>query len=93
MHWISAWGQWCEPLCSAPLGISDLTAVRNLNVPSQFIRNAATRQPALVSDRDAAFYGGLMRVYELIANRPSRKLMVEVSFRHSSVQLLRLPRY
>jgi hypothetical protein len=64
-------------------GISDLTAVSNFDVPSQIMRNAALQQPPpfpadtprfIVASSDFLF--GMMRMYELIANRPLGKLMV-----------------
>jgi hypothetical protein len=64
-------------------GISDLTGITNFNVPSHIMRDAAMRQPApfppdtprfIVAPTDFLF--GMMRMYELIANRPGGKLIV-----------------
>ena len=64
-------------------GISDLTAVTNFNVPSWVMRSAARRQPPpfppetpriMVAASDLLF--GMMRMYELTADRPVGKLMV-----------------
>ncbi|HTT17871.1 MAG TPA: hypothetical protein VMG82_02935 [Candidatus Sulfotelmatobacter sp.] len=58
-------------------GISDLTGVTNFNVPSHVMRNAAMKQPPpfpadtprfIVAPTDFLF--GMMRMYELIADRP-----------------------
>ncbi len=64
-------------------GISDLTAVRKFNVPSHIMHNAAMQQPPpfpadtprfIVASTDFLF--GMMRMYELIANRPPGILTV-----------------
>lgn len=64
-------------------GISDLSRVANFNVPSHIMRNAAMRQPPpypeetprfIVASTDFLF--GMMRMYELVADRPGGKLMI-----------------
>lgn len=63
-------------------GISDLTAVRNFNVPGEIMRSAAL-QPApfppqtprfIVAPTDLLF--GMSRMYELVADRPAGKLQI-----------------
>jgi len=64
-------------------GISDLTAVKTFNVPNHILHKAAIREPPpfpaqtrrfIVAPSD--FLYGMMRMYELIANRGEGKLMV-----------------
>jgi hypothetical protein len=63
-------------------GISDLSRVRNFNVPAQVMRSAALQAapyPAetprfIVAPSDLIY--GMSRMYELVANRPAGKLEV-----------------
>lgn len=63
------------------VGISDLTAVKSFVVPDDILRNAARRDPPpfppdtprfIVASSD--FLYGMMRMYELTADRPEGKL-------------------
>jgi len=65
------------------VGISDLTAVTRFNVPGEIIRSLARQKPApfppetprfIVASSDLLF--GMMRMYELAADRPEGKLTV-----------------
>lgn len=75
-------------------GISDLSRVANFNVPSHIMRNAAMRQPPpypehtprfIVASSDFLF--GMMRMYELVADRPGGKLMVVHRFEEALATL------
>jgi hypothetical protein len=63
-------------------GISDLSLVRNFNVPAQVMRSAALQIPPyppetprfIVAPSDLLF--GMSRMYELVANVPAGKLEV-----------------
>lgn len=63
-------------------GISDLTGVRNFNVPSEIMRAAALRpapyppetRRVIVAPSDLLF--GMSRMYELVADRPAGILQV-----------------
>jgi hypothetical protein len=63
-------------------GISDLSRVRNFNVPAQVMRSAALQAAPyraetprfIVAPSDLIY--GMSRMYELVANRPAGKLEV-----------------
>lgn len=63
-------------------GISDLSLVRNFNVPAEVMRSAALRAAPyppetprfIVAPSDLLY--GMSRMYELVANRPAGKLEV-----------------
>jgi hypothetical protein len=63
-------------------GISDLSLVRNFNVPAQVMRSTALRAAPypsetprfIVAPSDLLY--GMSRMYELVANRPAGKLEV-----------------
>ncbi len=73
-----------EILRMAPMvGISDLSGVTSFDVPGDIIRNLARQKPApfpaetprfIVASSDLLF--GMMRMYELAADRPDGKLTV-----------------
>lgn len=65
------------------VGISDLTGVTSFDVPGDIIRSLARQKPApfppetprfIVASSDLLF--GMMRMYELAADRPEGKLTV-----------------